>query len=332
MTTQTQQPPIVVPYVTTTVQGLTFRLAYADTADIAAFQQAANYLMMSPEGVSLLTEISTQGLNVPIVFNMPVQDEFMPLNGKNGSQPYISESLNVRTPVYDAIYWNPFETTEIFTPNKTPSDIPTASVGVTSAAINLIHEAAHATDSMLSANLEILMNYYDNLAEYNAVTEQNIVAGQLGEVIRPSHGHTGNINERNSTLNASGATGVWQEESPDDQALVRGGTYQVVPYPPLGKTSTSNNPPPDFVAFSGSNISGFNDTIDFSAGVNKSVTGNADTLYLNQIGGALVTVNLAPSNTNSTGTDKLFERHNMAGFRLARDLSDDRTINAVQSK
>jgi len=166
-----------------------FTLINSTPLDVDKLNQALSYLDQSSTARGLLDNL--------IATHTPI--EFI----HNGDNDYDG---NVK--------WDP--TAGLMTQNTADHG---AETGAQSAAIGLIHEAAHAQDPNLINDYKTKDSQYGNAAERYAVNDENKVARDLGEPTRDNH-NGDQVKEENSTehttKDANGNT-VWVEKGRDGQ-------------------------------------------------------------------------------------------------------------------
>jgi hypothetical protein len=143
-----------------------FDVQNANDSDRAALDQALLQLARSPEGEALMQGAADNSVKISIIHD--------------GADKYVGGDVNT-------IYWDPKAGTTVIT---NPTDVDDLSifyagksltVGVQSAALGLVHEAAHAADPDFGDNVEIPDTQYQTRADRIAIEKENIVAADLGE-------------------------------------------------------------------------------------------------------------------------------------------------------
>jgi hypothetical protein len=192
--------------------------------DIAKLNLALSYLAKSETGAALMQQAADQGVTISI--------------------------NHVGDDSYDAgvISWDPKSPTVVISnPSGGSTFVPGESlaVGVQSAALGLVHEAAHATDPDLAIHLETPNFNYQNAAEELATLKENIVAADLGEPARYNHGGipfvgTGPDPTEHTTVAPTGDM-IWvtvdEAGNTTPQGTYELGTFPLVP--PMGGGSGS---------------------------------------------------------------------------------------------
>jgi tRNA A-37 threonylcarbamoyl transferase component Bud32 len=194
---------------------MTLTVTNASQGDEASLALAMTYLNTNADGAAIMQQAAAN--NVTITFNHVRNDSY--------------------DPDTNTIFWDPHAaiTVNAFTTNMGAVD--TTTTGVHSAALNLLHEAAHATDPNLAAHTNTPDPLYGNEAEKYAAEKENIVGGGLGEVQRLNHDgsyvSTVNSTEHTSTTN-DGAQ--WLQREPDGTTSVQG-VFQPGTYPSAAPSS-----------------------------------------------------------------------------------------------
>src|SRR4051812_45238073 len=111
----------------------------ASPADETSIALALSYLNTSAEGAAIMQQAADK--NVTITIN------------------------HVRNDSYNTIFWDPHGAITVNAFTTTMGAVDTTTTGVHSAALNLLHEAAHATDPDLAAHFETPDPLYGNQAE-----------------------------------------------------------------------------------------------------------------------------------------------------------------------
>jgi hypothetical protein len=198
-------------YVPVPVPGTNLFLTLQDPtpADIASLTQAVNYLSLSPAAMEVIQGIAAKG--VPISINHGQDDQYD-----------FDEPAEWDPSIY-TIHWDPGAALAVSFPG---SNGPT--VGVESAALMFVHEAAHALDPNLFADLNTKIPFYDNLAEFFAVGKEDAAAVDLGEHQRFNHG--GDWTTTANPTEHTDGTNNWVQLNPNG-GLTAEGTYQPGTFP-----------------------------------------------------------------------------------------------------
>jgi hypothetical protein len=177
-------------------------------SDKDSLNLALTYLSASPKGVEILQQAADNGIRINI--------------NHDSDSSYDSETKTIN--------WNPRFAITVNALITTDGVVDTPTVGIRSAAIVLLHEAAHETDPDLKVHTETPDPLYGDAAEKYAATQENIVASNLGEVQRLDH--DGNpVNEVNPTEHTftSNEGSVWLQLEFDGTTTAQGiyqpGTY-----------------------------------------------------------------------------------------------------------
>lgn len=252
-----------------------FHVINGSASDIAALNAALAYLQQSASGSAILQQMAQSGTTINI--NAGDRDSYNP--------PATSPYYNPNFPA-NSINWDPNSAQIVFDSNGVVQ-------GVQSAALSLLHEAAHATDPNFNTNVGTPNAQYDTNAEQYAINQENAVARDLGEVQRDSHrgGALDDANPTDHTINNGNGTLSWQEIVLNGSATVTSGSMQVGDIP-----SQSGN---QSVSVIDNTINASNATIGVSAGANVSINGAGDTVNLGN--GSSVTIDSSGSNTVTCG-------------------------------
>lgn len=135
-----------------------FKVRGASARDMADLDRSLAYLSQSPAAASVLQDMAAKGTTIQIVHDG--QDKYSPQN--------------------NTVYWDPDAAHSVQGAKGKPP-------GVQSAAMGLLHEAAHATDPNYAENRATPNGQFDNDAEKHAVGVENAVAADLGEPQRADH-------------------------------------------------------------------------------------------------------------------------------------------------
>ena len=135
-----------------------FKVRGASARDMADLDRSLAYLSQSPVGAAVLQGMAAKGTTIQIVHN--------------GEDKY--------TPQTNTIEWDPDAAHIVQGADGQPP-------GLQSAAMGLLHEAAHATDRNYAQHRNTPNAQFDNDSEKHAIGVENAVAGQLGEPQRKSH-------------------------------------------------------------------------------------------------------------------------------------------------
>lgn len=262
-----------------------FKLNNSPSADdVAALNAALAYLQQSPTASAILQQMKDKGVSINIVGDR--NDGYNPDN---------------------SIDWDPKAGLIVSNTGMV--------TGVESAAVNLIHEGAHATDTNLTADTNdksTAVIGFPNAAELYAVNQANQVATELGEAQRTTY--TGGIvdvqNATDHTISNGDGTLSWQEQLFNGQVTVTRGSLNV------GDIPTDNSAPavPVFgnaisisnatvVVGSGSQVivNGANNNVSISNGGNAAVNGSDNSVSA----GSNANINVSGGNdrVNLTGTN-----------------------------
>jgi hypothetical protein len=187
----------------------------AAPADIDALALALTYLNESPAGAAIIQQAAENNITIRI--------------NHNNDDSYEKEN--------NIINWDPTSALTVNALTTTAGNVDTTTVGVQSAALGLLHEAAHATDPNYDVNRATPDPLYDNAAEKYAAQQEDTVAGQLGETERFNHGgftvQATNPTEHTSTTNDGS---LWLQRESDGSATVQG-TFQQGTYPQFAPTN-----------------------------------------------------------------------------------------------
>jgi hypothetical protein len=265
----------------------TGRLVGASQQDITELNAALTYLQRSSLATNVLNFIKNNGIKIDFI--TPTD----PRTYQNGNRYTIDNKT---------IYWDPDASTRT-------SGTSIANVGVLSAALLLLHEAAHAEDANLTKHYGDGNNNptYDNNAEQYAIVQyENVVAQNLGETIRANHVGL-YIPTKNPTEHTT-TTGLWQEQNLDGQVTVTGNEsfYVGTTRDPIIATFSDPNGTADL---NGTIIGADNDTISIMstdpystlpASPTYTINGNNDTVSASG-SGLTITLNNSSTDTLSSG-------------------------------
>ncbi|CAJ0808467.1 hypothetical protein LMG19083_04711 [Ralstonia psammae] len=252
-----------------------FRVIGATAGDIANLNAALAYLQQSPVAAAILQQMAQNGTTINI--NARDQDTYNPPVGAPRYNPNFPPN---------SINWDPNS-------GQIVSDANGTILGVQSAALSLLHEAAHATDPNFNTNAITPNSQYDDNAEQYAIGQEDAVAQQLGEPQRFNH-HGGAIDDANPTdhtISNGDGTLSWQETVLNGAATVTSGTMQQGDIP-----SQSGN---QAVSVIDNTINASNAAITVSAGASVSISGAGDTVNLGN--GSSVSIDSSGSNTVTCG-------------------------------
>ncbi|WP_062117225.1 beta strand repeat-containing protein [Collimonas pratensis] len=256
--------------------------ANASAQDIAKLNQTLAYLDGSPTARAMLDALVAKGTSINIVHDD--SDNFSTQSG--------------------VLSWDPNAAHAVSTGGV---------LGVQSAAIAFIHEAAHALDPNADTESHILDSQYGTVAEKVAVGQETLVANELGEPTRNNDISSGTIQEFNPTEHAATINGVnmWQELENNETKTSNGSVLNFsstsVPTqaPVIGGVVTTDNTvftvangAQVTINGSGNTVSAIgNDNIWFT-GINNILSGSSNTITA----GAGATLALAGGSNNDAVT------------------------------